>query len=189
MVYFNYPSSVAKGVEYIHRSVKLEVGSLTDQRPLGKHPVSPWLAETFPALFLDWHCEVTVLELERTFWEKATILHAEYYRPENHDMPIRHARHYSDFARLLEHPRANTFLADSAMCLRVAEWKSKVFSRKWARYDLAQPGSFHLVQPGLRMKDLEKDYVAMGPMFLTKPQTFAELIRVLTDAEQRINGI
>jgi hypothetical protein len=106
---------------------------------LGKHPVRPWLAETFPTLFQDWHCEVTALELERTFWEKATILHAEHHRPEDHDMPLRHARHYSDFACLLAHPRANAFIADSAM-------------------------------------------------FLTEPQTFAELIRILTNAEQRING-
>jgi hypothetical protein len=29
----------------------------------------------------DWQCEVVALELQRTFWEKATILHAEYHRP------------------------------------------------------------------------------------------------------------
>ncbi len=188
IVYFQYPSAVSLGVDYIRREVKLEVGSLTDQRPLGRHPIRPWLADSFPALFQDWTCEVTALELERTFWEKATILHAEHHRPEGHDMPVRHARHYADFARLLAHPRANIFLADTAMCLRVAEWKSRVFSRKWARYELAKPGSFRLVPPEARLKYLERDYVAMRPMFLTEPQPFADMIRLLGEAEARLNG-
>jgi hypothetical protein len=57
--------------------VKLEFGSLTDRRPAGRHPAAPWIAEALPATFGDWRCEVVALQVERTFWEKATILHAE----------------------------------------------------------------------------------------------------------------
>jgi hypothetical protein len=146
------------------------------------------LSEAFPAVFADWHCEVTALELERTFWEKATILHAEHHRPEGHDMPVRHARHYSDFARLLAHPEAGAFLADKPMCLRVADWKSRVFARKWARYELARHGTFLLTPPEHRLRNLEKDYVEMRPMFLSEPQTFAEMMAVLADGEKRINS-
>lgn len=103
-------------------------------------------------VFKDWGCEVTALELERTFWETATILHAEHHRPEGHDMPVRHARHYSDFSSLLSHENAMHFLADQAMCLRVTQWKSQVFARKWARYDLALHGSFKLVPPLTKKK-------------------------------------
>lgn len=188
IVYFHYESVVPAGFDYIARAVKLEIGSLTNQRPLGRHPLRPWLADSFPALFQDWHCEVTALELERTFWEKATILHAEHHRPEGHDMPVRHARHYADFARLLGHPKAETYLADTAMCLRVAEWKSRVFARKWARYELAKPGSFKLVPPDSRLKYLEKDYVAMRPMFLSDPQPFDELLSALSAAERLLNA-
>ncbi|MDQ3003128.1 MAG: nucleotidyl transferase AbiEii/AbiGii toxin family protein [Fibrobacterota bacterium] len=123
------------------------------------------------------------------FDERVHGLHAEHHRPEGHDMPVRHARHYADFTRLLAHPRANIFLADTAMCLRVAEWKNRVFSRKWARYELARPGSFSLVPPEAHLKNLEKDYVAMRPMFLTEPQPFDDLIRALSDAERRLNAI
>jgi hypothetical protein len=104
-------------------------------------------------------------------------------------MPVRHARHFADFARLLGHPMAATFLADTAMCLRVAEWKSRVFARKWARYELAKPGSFRLVPPPGRLKTLEKDYVAMRPMFLSEPQTFEQMMAVLAEGEKRINAI
>jgi len=68
------------GFDYLGRSVKMEFGSLTDQRPVGTHRVLPWMAEEFPGPLQDFRCELVALELERTFWEKATILHAEHHR-------------------------------------------------------------------------------------------------------------
>ncbi len=70
---FHYPSSQSAGFEYLKRAVKLEFGSLTDQQPVGLHPVRPWVADVLPAAFPDWKCEVVALEVERSFWEKATI--------------------------------------------------------------------------------------------------------------------
>jgi hypothetical protein len=78
---FHYPSSQPAGFDYLKRSVKMEFGSLTDQQPVGRHPVRPWVADVLPEAFLDWRCEVVALEVERTFWEKTTMLHAEYHRP------------------------------------------------------------------------------------------------------------
>ena len=90
---------------------------------------------------------MVALELERTFWEKATILHAEYHRPAESPTPDRYARHYFDMARLLAHADAPRFLADKVQCDRVEDWKSRVFAWGWARYDLARHGSFQLVPP------------------------------------------
>jgi hypothetical protein len=58
---FHYPSSQPAGFEYLKRAVKLEFGSLTDQQPVGRHPVRPWLADVLPVAFPDWRCEVVVL--------------------------------------------------------------------------------------------------------------------------------
>lgn len=185
---FHYPVTQAASINYIARNVKLELGSLTDQQPTGKHTIQPWVAEVFPAVFVDWRCEVTALELARTFWEKATILHAEYHRPEARPMPDRYARHYADLARLLGHPQAAEFLADKVLCARVVAWKSRVFASGWARYDLAQHGSFRLVPPAYRLAALEADYAVMRPMFLHEPASFAEVMQMLTAAEQIING-
>ena len=185
---FHYPVTQAAGFAYIPRNVKLELGALTDQQPTGKHNIQPWVAEVFPAVFTDWRCEVTALELARTFWEKATILHAEYFRPEARLMPDRYARHYADFARLLGHPQAAAFLADQNLCARVVAWKSRVFASSWARYDLAQQGSFRLVPPTHRLTALEADYAVMQPMFLHAPAPFAAMMQTLTAAEKIING-
>ena len=101
---FHYPSSQPAGFEYLKRSVKLEFGSLTDQQPVGRHPVRPWVADVLPVAFPDWRCEVVALEVERSFWEKATILHTEYHRPAEKPTPDRFSRHYADTAALARHP-------------------------------------------------------------------------------------
>jgi len=188
-LHFNYPSIQTTGLSYVRRTVKLEMGSLTDQQPVGRHAVRPWVAEAFPAVFADWHCEVIALDLPRSFWEKATILHAEYHRPEEQPTPDRYARHYADVARLLEHPTAAAFLADKELCIHIADWKSRVFARGWARYDLARHGSFRLAPPAYRWKALAGDYAVMQPMFLREPRPFAEVMQQLAAAEQAINSM
>ena len=188
IIYFAYPSMHAGGFDYLKREVKLELGTLTDQQPTGRYPVRPLLADAFPKLFEGWACEVTALELERTFWEKATILHAEFHRPEDSPTPSRYARHYFDMVKLLGHPQAAQFLADQAQCNRVVDWKSRVFARGWARYDLAKHGSFRLAPPAQREADLALDYKAMRPMFISEPPPFEALMAQLRSAEAALNA-
>jgi hypothetical protein len=188
LVFFRYPAALPAGFDYLRREVKLELGTLTDQQPTGRYAVRPLIADVWPQLFEGWSAEVTALELQRTFWEKATILHAEYHRPENQPTPARYARHYFDMTQLLAHGDAQVFLADSAQCARVVDWKSRVFSRAWARYDLARPGTFRLVPPILRVAALAHDYVTMQPMFISEPPAFDDLMQILADAEHKLNA-
>lgn len=187
VVRFAYPAVEGKGFEYLRREVKLELGSLTDQRPTEQHAVRAWIVDDFPAAFQDWQCRITALELPRTFWEKATILHAEYHRPTDQATPDRYARHYSDTERLLRHPDAMAMLADHALCARVVEWKSRVFARQWARYDLAKPGTFRLVPADDRRAALARDYAQMRAMFLAAPPDFDAVLTRLAEAESTLN--
>ena len=185
---FHYPSCQPVGFEYLKRSVKLEFGSLTDQQPVGRHAVRPWLAEVLPVAFSDWKCEVIALELERSFWEKASILHAEHHRPAEKPMPDRFSRHYADTAALAKLPVAVKAIEDEALRIRVVQWKSQFFGSSWANYDLARPGTFRLVPQRVRLPLLERDYQAMREMYLTEPATFEEIISILADLERRINA-
>lgn len=187
VVFFAYPGTQLTGFDYVRQEVKLEFGSLTDQQPTQTHPVRPLVAQSYEGLFADWQCQVLVLALERTFWEKATILHAEFHRPAASVMPDRYARHYFDMVRLLEHPQAGEMLANDTLRERVVNWKSKVFARSWARYDLAQRGSFRLVPSTNRQAALAQDYERMQPMFMSKPPSFAELMDSLGRAEEVLN--
>jgi hypothetical protein len=156
-------------------------------RNQAQHQVTPWLAEEFPQLFGDWNCPVVALEIERTFWEKATILHAECYRPDEKPTPDRFSRHYADTAALSQHPDGQKAIHLDEMRMRVVQWKSRFFGSSWARYDLAVPGSFRLVPSERRIEALRRDYQAMRDMYLVEPLPFDEVIRRLTDLQTEIN--
>lgn len=187
VVLFHYPSNEATGFEYLRRSVKMEFGSLTDQKPVGKHQICPWTAKEFPTMFPDFQCDVVALELERSFWEKATILHAEYHRDEAKPIRDRFSRHYSDTAAIAKHGEIAHTLANDELRQQVADWKSRFFPSSWAHYETAKPGSFHLVPPDFRVAELERDYREMQPMFLKEPPQFASVLSVLSDLERKIN--
>jgi hypothetical protein len=187
VILFHYPSHETTGFEYLRRSVKMEFGSLTDQRPARKHAIKPWVAEEFPELLADFDCELVALELERTFWEKATILHAEYHRDAAKLIRDRFSRHYADTAAMGTHAEISRILYNNELRQHVTDWKSRFFPSSWARYDLAKPGTFHLVPPETRRAELEKDYLAMQPMFLNEPPSFASILQTLINLERRIN--
>ena len=187
VVLFHYPSNELTGFEYLGRSVKMEFGSLTDQRPVGTHAVRSWVAEEFPKPLADFRCELVALDLERTFWEKATILHAEHHRDPAKPIRDRFSRHCSDMAALARHAVVERALARADLRQRVADWKSRFFAATWAHYDLAKPGTFRLVPPHFRLAELEKDYRAMRPMFPAEPPSFAIIIEALRGLENRIN--
>ena len=185
---FHYPSIQPAGFEYLKRTVKLEFGSLTDQQPIGRHTLRPWIAQSLPTAFADWRCEVVALELERSFWEKATILHTEYHRPADKPTPDRFSRHYADTAALAKHPTAAKAVDQHELRNRVVRWKSQFFGSSWANYDQATPGTFRLVPTSQRRPALRRDYQAMRDMYLSEPASFEEVLATLAALEERINA-
>jgi hypothetical protein len=185
---FHYPTTQPTGFDYLKRSVKLEFGSLTDQQPTERHPVRPWIAEVLDDAFDDWRCNVVALDVHRTFWEKATILHSEHHRPADKPTPDRFSRHYADTVALAQDRVASTAVGQGDLRDRVVAWKSRFFGSAWARYDLARPDTFRLAPPKEREAALRQDYAAMREMYLSEPRTFDDILRALADLERRINS-
>jgi len=187
VILFPYPRAVQPG-SYIPPLVKMEFGSLTDQRPTGTHMITPLVADLAPDAFDDFRAEVVALEIERTFWEKATILHAEYHRPAAQPLRDRFARHYADSASLWKHPCGRAAASRLDLLERVRLHKSRFFASSWAHYDTAVPGTLRLAPPDARLPALRRDYAAMQPMFLSPPPDFEAIIATLHEAEGIING-
>ena len=187
VIHFDYPTTLPNPLPYIRTAVKIEFGSLTDQRPTGTHRIVPLVAELAPEAFVDFQAEVVALEVERTFWEKATILHAEFHRPTDKAQPPRYARHFSDFVALWRHPSGRTAAERLDLLERVRLHKSRYFASSWAHYESAVPGTLRLHPPEFRIAELRRDYLAMRPMFLGEPISFDEMMAVLAEAEQALN--
>ncbi len=188
IIIFRYPTREPETPGHISPQVKLELGSLTDQQPIGEHTVTPWVAEEFPDLFKEPSCQVVALEAERTFWEKATILHSEYHRPRENPMRSRLSRDCYDLCMMAEHQSGRHALTDLDMLARVKEHKQTYFRSTWSNYETAKSGTFRLVPPDHRIADLKTDYQQMQEMFLEKPLAFDSLLVQLKIIEEGING-
>jgi len=77
-VLFAFPSPVP-GYTYNKPVVKAEFGARGDPWPTAPSPVRPYLDDVHPGLAASAVVEVTTLAAERTFWEKATLLHALHH--------------------------------------------------------------------------------------------------------------
>jgi len=185
---FDYPSSFTPDAAgYIRRVVKIEMGARADHWPSETKTITPYVAEEFPQGFREPSATVKVLSAERTFWEKATILHAEFHRPADKPMPDRFSRHYADFHELIRKGVATTAIAKPDLLARVAQHKSLFFRTSWARYSEAAKGTLHITPPEDRVKALRDDYTRMQQMFFGEPPEFDKIIALLTQWESEFN--
>ncbi len=102
--------------------------------------------------------------------------------------PFSLSRHYADTAALAQHPIGRGAIDQHALRDRVVGWMAQFFGSSWAMYDLAKPGTFRLVPPGEPLPALRRDSQAMRDMYLSEPLGFDDVLAVLAELEQRING-
>jgi hypothetical protein len=182
-----YPAAFSDA--YLRPEVRLEVGPLAAWMPYDSYQIRPYAAEAFPKLFKQADCVVQAIRAERTFWEKATILHHEANRPESSPQPLRYSRHYYDLAMMADSPVKNAALADLALLEDVVAFKQRFYPRGWALYDQAKPGTFRLVPEGHVLAAVEKDYVQMRNMIFGRYPGFSEIMETLRALEAEINGL
>ena len=180
-----YPASFAAA--YVRPEVRLEIGPLASWVPSGQQTIHPYAAEMFPKAFEEATCAVVAIRAERTFWEKATILHQEAHRPGT--IPARHSRHYYDVYKLAGSKIKDAAFSDLGLLKAVVEFKKLFYSSSWARYDLAKPGSFRLCPPADQVPALARDYKEMQDMFFREPPDFSAILEALPPLEEQINSL
>jgi hypothetical protein len=193
-VLFAYPEGIQPEGEgaanpYVRRVVLLELGARSDHWPAEEHAVRPYAAEVMPELFKEPECQVRTLAAERTFWEKATLLHAEAHRPPDKAAGERLSRHYYDLAKLFQSPVGPKALADRELLVKVVAHKRLFFRSGWTNYDTALPGTLRLLPPAERHPSLRADYRAMQEnMIFGGSYSFEELLDVLAEIEKLLNA-
>lgn len=182
-----YPAAFSDA--YLRPEVRLEIGPLAAWMPYDHYRITPYAAEAFPQQFKQADCAVQAIRAERTFWEKATILHHEANRLESSTQPLRYSRHYYDLAMMAAAPVKDAALADLALLEDVVAFKQRFYRRPWARYEDAKPGTLRLVPSGHVLATVEKDYVQMRNMIFGRYPEFGEIMETLRKLETEINGL
>ncbi|MEN3214003.1 nucleotidyl transferase AbiEii/AbiGii toxin family protein [Methylorubrum populi] len=182
------PSAEYAGMAYITPRVKLELGARGDPWPTEEKNIRPYAADDYPDFFKEPNTSVTVLSARRTFWEKATALHAEAHRPAKSPTPQYFSRHYYDLAMLLDTAEGMVAATDFDLLAQVAAHKATFFRSGWASYDSARPGTLRLMPDETRIKDLHRDYQAMTPMMFDEtPPSFDKILAKIAMFQEKFN--
>ncbi|WP_339865009.1 nucleotidyl transferase AbiEii/AbiGii toxin family protein [Paremcibacter congregatus] len=190
-ILFSYRSCLAaEAHDYIPKHVKIELGARGQREPNSRQIITPYIAEILPQIFENGLPAITVttLSAERTFWEKATILHSIAHQPEERKLQPRMCRHYHDLHSISQHLTIlEAALSDIDLLNQVVLHKHDYFKEPWDWYPTAVRGSFKLVPPDHLLKDLRVDYQKTAAMFFDEPIAYEELIKGLRQLESQIN--
>lgn len=170
---------------YIRPHIKLEFGARGDIVHHESRRVIPYVAENFPDFFSTPYTDVTTLSVDRTFWEKATILHALHHGSKMRD---RMSRHYYDTYILYKHGMAGTAMHRPELLGQVVQNKSLMFRDAKASYDTEKIGSLKILPKPDQIEILKSDYIKMEEMFMGEHPDFNELLSVLGDLEHLVNA-
>ena len=190
-ILFHYHSTLDEDHDYIQKQVRIELGARGERVPSMKESVTPYLFEILPEAFdgdLP-QIAVTALTAERTFWEKATILHSIAHQPHDRQLQERMSRHYHDLYMLSQNAELlESALQDHELLQQVVSHKKEYFKERWDWYDSAKIGTLVLMPPKYLLKHLEQDYEKTKVMlFEHDPISYGELIESLQELESRIN--
>jgi predicted nucleotidyltransferase component of viral defense system len=185
-VLIKYPHSFS--LKAILPLIKLEIGPLAAWIPREEKEIRPYAAEKFPHLFSQPSTTVSTVKAERTFWEKATILHQEAHRTLVNPLPPRYSRHYYDLYRLSRSPIRDKALAQLDLLQKVVDFKIKFYWSAWAKYEEARPGGLRLSPPAERVAELRKDYQSMQPMLFGDIPGFEDILAELAALEKMVNN-
>ncbi|MBN2439064.1 MAG: nucleotidyl transferase AbiEii/AbiGii toxin family protein [Deltaproteobacteria bacterium] len=187
-ILFAYPAGIGgTPAAYIRSAVRIEFGARSDHWPSEQVRIASYVAERFPTAFETPAFDVKVLAAERTFWEKATLLHAEYHRPLGKGVPLRLSRHYYDTARLILAGVGEKAIDRPELLQRVVEHKKIFFPCGWAHYDDAVRGSLRLLPHPECIKPLVEDYDRMREMFFAERPAFTAVLRILEEWQRDFN--
>jgi hypothetical protein len=186
---FHYPSCLEKASDgYIDISIKLEFGARGDNSPCECKTISSYVQQLIPELFESPPIiNVSSLTARRTFWEKITLLHAEYHRDSMKPLPGRIFRHYYDIVMLDRNNLTQDALNDTGLLRDVVTNKMLYFPSKWANYDEAKIGSLRIYPNEVFIEFLKKDSQNMADMFFGDAPDFNAILSEVKKIENILN--
>lgn len=182
-----YPSSFPAGA-YLRPVVKIELGARSDTEPSELPAIQSYLAEALPGESSIDPFKIRTVAPERTFWEKAMLLHEETYR--TGDGPKgRLARHYYDLWCLILKGVAKKAVADQGLFERVAAHRAVFFRKRKEAQDSLQLGTLRLLPAKEHRVAWEMDYESMREsMFFGETPDFSAILETIGRFEMEFNS-
>ncbi len=187
VINFFYPQLF--DVEYLREKVRLEIGPLAEWLPSHVTSIRPFVAEKYPKLFDEQTTSVRTIDVERTFWEKLTILHKLSNFPETKSLPPRYARHLYDVFCMANSSVKETAFVRKELLEKDIAFKQKFYYAKSAHYETATLATISLIPAEHIMEAVKKDYAAMRNMIYGDYPDFDVILDCLRELEQEIHEL
>ena len=187
VINFYYPQIFEH--DYLKNCVRLEIGALAEWLPSHPTIISPFVAERYPDLFEQKNTNILTIDVERTFWEKVTILHKIANFSEEKTLPSRYARHLYDVYCMGNSWVKNKAFEKKELLEKDVIFKQKFYYAKNANYETATLASIKLIPKPETMTALVKDYDAMKNMIYGSIPEFNIIIEYLEELQDEIHSL
>ncbi len=187
VVNFYYPQLFE--IDYLRPVVRLEIGPLAEWMPSHITEITPFCAEQYPALFEKKSTNVLTIDIERTFWEKITILHKIANFPDGKVLPARYARHLYDVYSMGHSEVKELAFARKELLEQDVAFKQKFYYSKGAHYETATLGNVMIVPKNEIIDALREDYKAMENMIYGNIPAFDDVVVYMKELESEIHKL
>ena len=184
-----YPPVAEYSDEYLKSEILIELGGRNAIDPKETHEIRPYIASTAEGISYP-SSRVDVLSPERTFWEKATLIHVECNRGYFTDNADRLSRHWYDLVMLAKHEKTRAAVKDREILADVVKYKKVFFNSSYANYDDCLSGKLKLLPKNEMRNQLQSDYEQMisSKMMYQEPPPFSDIIDAIEKIENQVNG-
>lgn len=186
----NYPTATDPD-PYVIKAVKIESGAKSALDPNCVRTVRPYAEADAPGIDLA-VANVTIVDAERTFWDKVIILHGlrRWYdhRQELRGDGQRISRHYYDIHQLMASETGRRALADHTLGGDCVAHAKMFFNRPAFDLDSAKPPTFTLIPERGMYEALRRDYQAMSGMIFGAAPAFGAVIESVVALEAALNA-
>ena len=179
------------GTNYIQNKIMIEIGSRSLIEPSENIQMRSLIADTFPnADFADGYCTIPTVIPQRTFLEKAFLLHEEFQKPTEKIRADRMSRHIYDLEKLMDTSYAKDALSNRNLYDVIVEHRRTLTSMKEVDYSTHAPKTINFVPPASVIATWKKDYEIMqGYMIYGESLPFDKLIERIKELKERFRNI
>ncbi len=176
---------------YIQNKVVIEIGSRSLIEPSENVQMRSLIADTFPnADFTDNYCNIPTVIPQRTFLEKAFLLHEEFQKPMDKIRVDRMTRHIYDLEKMMDTDFAKEALNNTDLYNAIVEHRRTLTAMKEVDYSTHAPETINFVPPASVIDAWKKDYEIMQEyMIYGESLPFDKLIGRIKELNERFRNI
>ena len=175
---------------YIRDKVVIEIGARSLIEPSENVQIRSIIADNFSdADFADTYFSVPTVIPQRTFLEKAFLLHEEFQKPLDNIRIDRMTRHIYDLEKLMDTDFAKDALNNRDLYNAIVEHRRTLTAMKEVDYSTHSPKTINFVPPDFVMNVWREDYEKMENMIYGESLPFNKLIERIKELNERFRNI